>query len=92
MSAVAAPLKLKAARSAKRDPLAVQLALTVLALLALGLFIVLPLVAVFVQAFAKGWVIEEVRPARFEVRPDLKDVTFSEGGPRAWFSVIRRED
>jgi len=39
----------------KRDPIAVQLGLTTLALLALGLFIVLPLVAVFVQAFAKGW-------------------------------------
>jgi len=38
----------------KRDPIAVQLGLTTLALLALGLFIVLPLVAVFVQAFAKG--------------------------------------
>jgi len=33
----------------------VQLGLTALALLAMGLFIVLPLVAVFVQAFAKGW-------------------------------------
>jgi len=27
---------------------------------------------------------------RAEVRPDLKDLTFSEGGPKAWFSVIRR--
>jgi SAM-dependent methyltransferase len=42
------------------------------------------------DAFAKGWVIESVEPTRYEVRPDLKDVTFSEGGPRAWFAVIRR--
>ena len=43
------------------------------------------------DAFAGGWAVEEIRPARFEVRPDLEDVSFSEGGPRAWFSVIRRE-
>ena len=38
-----------------------------------------------------GWAVEEIRPARFEVRPDLEGISFSEGGPRAWFSVIRRE-
>jgi hypothetical protein len=43
------------------------------------------------EAFAEGWAIEEVRPARFEVALDLKDISFSEGGPKAWFSVIRRE-
>jgi cyclopropane fatty-acyl-phospholipid synthase-like methyltransferase len=43
------------------------------------------------DSFADGWTIEEIRPERFEVRPDLEDVSFSEGGPRAWFSVIRRE-
>jgi len=48
-------LAVQAVPSVKRDPLPVQLGLTVLALLAMGLFIVLPLVAVFVQAFAKGW-------------------------------------
>ncbi len=42
------------------------------------------------DAFAKGWVIESIEPSRYEVRPDLKDLTFSEGGPRAWFAVIRR--
>ena len=41
-------------------------------------------------AFAHGWVIESIEPSRYEVRPDLKDLNFSEGGPRAWFSVIRR--
>ena len=55
MSTAALPLRAQAIRTAKRDPFAVQLGLTILALLAIGLFIVLPLVAVFVQAFANGW-------------------------------------
>jgi len=38
-----------------KDPVIVRWILTVLALAALGLFIVLPLAAVFVQAFEKGW-------------------------------------
>jgi hypothetical protein len=42
------------------------------------------------DAFARGWVIESVEPTRAEVRPDLKDLNFSEGGPKAWFAVIRR--
>jgi SAM-dependent methyltransferase len=42
------------------------------------------------DAFAKGWVIESIEPSRYEVRPDLKDLTFSEGGPKAWFAIIRR--
>ena len=42
------------------------------------------------DAFAQGWVIESIEPARYEVRPDLKDLTFSEGGPKAWFVVVRR--
>ena len=39
----------------KQDPFWVRWGLTVLALLSMGLFIVLPLIAVFVQAFEKGW-------------------------------------
>jgi SAM-dependent methyltransferase len=42
------------------------------------------------DAFERGWIIESIRPSRFEVAPDLKDVTFSASGPRAWFAVIRR--
>jgi len=42
------------------------------------------------DAFAQGWVIESIEPSRYEVRPDLKDLTFSEGGPRAWLAVVRR--
>lgn len=44
------------------------------------------------EAFAEGWVVEVIRPARFEVRDDLEGIAFSEGGPKAWFSVIRREE
>ena len=39
----------------RRDPLWVRWTLTAAALAALGLFILLPLIAVFVQAFEKGW-------------------------------------
>ncbi len=42
------------------------------------------------DAFAEGWTIESIEPVRVEVRPDLKDMSFSEGGPKAWFAVIRR--
>jgi cyclopropane fatty-acyl-phospholipid synthase-like methyltransferase len=42
------------------------------------------------DAFAKGWAIESIQPVRFETRPDFKDFTFSEGGPKAWFVVVRR--
>lgn len=41
-------------------------------------------------AFAAGWAIESIKPVQVEVRPDLKDMTFSEGGPRAWFVVVQR--
>ncbi len=42
------------------------------------------------DAFAEGWCIESIEPSRFEVRPDLKDLSFSEGGPKAWLLVVRR--
>jgi SAM-dependent methyltransferase len=42
------------------------------------------------DAFAQGWSIESIEPSRFEVRPDLKDLSFSEGGPKAWFVVVQR--
>ena len=42
------------------------------------------------DAFAKGWAVESIEPVQVEVRPDLKDLTFSEGGPKAWFVVVRR--
>jgi cyclopropane fatty-acyl-phospholipid synthase-like methyltransferase len=43
------------------------------------------------DAFAEGWVIELIEPIRAEIRPDVKDLSFSEGGPKAWFAQIRRE-
>lgn len=42
------------------------------------------------EAFTEGWDVEEVAASRLEVRPDLEDISFSEGGAKAWFSVIRR--
>jgi SAM-dependent methyltransferase len=42
------------------------------------------------DALAKGWVIESIQPIQFEIRPDFKEFTFSEGGPKGWFAVIRR--
>jgi cyclopropane fatty-acyl-phospholipid synthase-like methyltransferase len=42
------------------------------------------------DAFAHGWVIESIEPSRYEIRPDFKEVSFSEGGAKAWFAVMRR--
>ena len=42
------------------------------------------------DAFAEGWVIESIEPSRYEVRPDLKDIRFSDGGPKAWFVSVRK--
>jgi SAM-dependent methyltransferase len=43
------------------------------------------------DAFADGWEVESVQPARFEVNPKFTEFKFSEGGPKAWFAVVRRE-
>ena len=42
------------------------------------------------DTFSNGWKVESIRESRFEVRPELEDMHFSEGGPFAWFCVIRR--
>ena len=42
------------------------------------------------DAFAQRWAVESIEPIRFEVRPDLTDISFSDGGPKAWFVVVRR--
>jgi cyclopropane fatty-acyl-phospholipid synthase-like methyltransferase len=42
------------------------------------------------DAFAESWAVESIEPTRFEVRPNLTDSSFSEGGPKAWFVVVRR--
>jgi cyclopropane fatty-acyl-phospholipid synthase-like methyltransferase len=43
------------------------------------------------DAFADGWEVESVQPARIEVNPEFTEVKFSEGGPKAWFAVVRRK-
>ena len=43
------------------------------------------------DAFADGWEVESVQPVRFEVHPEFTAVRFSEGGPKAWFAVVRRK-
>lgn len=40
-------------------------------------------------AFADGWTIESITPSQFEPNPE-SEKKFSEGGPKAWFAVIRR--
>ena len=42
------------------------------------------------DAFAGGWIIESIELTGAEVRPDFKEFSFSEGGPKAWFAAIRR--
>jgi len=44
------------------------------------------------DAFRNGWQIESIQETRFDVRPDLEGMQFSEGGPFAWFCVIRRAE
>jgi SAM-dependent methyltransferase len=43
------------------------------------------------DAFADGWEVESVKPARCEVRPDFTEMKFSEGGPKVWFAIVRRK-
>jgi SAM-dependent methyltransferase len=41
--------------------------------------------------FNKGWSVESIEPVRFDIRPELQGLIFSEAGPKAWFAIIRRE-
>jgi cyclopropane fatty-acyl-phospholipid synthase-like methyltransferase len=43
------------------------------------------------DSFADGWKVESVRPARCEIHPEFTEVKFSEGGPKVWFAVVRRQ-
>ena len=43
------------------------------------------------DAFADGWEIESVQPVQGEVNPEFTEVKFSQGGPKAWFTVVRRQ-
>lgn len=42
-------------------------------------------------AFANDFAIESIEPIRFETRSDMKELTFSPGGPKAWLAVIARK-
>jgi cyclopropane fatty-acyl-phospholipid synthase-like methyltransferase len=42
------------------------------------------------DAFADGWEVESIQSTPAEVNPAFTEVQFSEGGPKAWFAVIRR--
>jgi SAM-dependent methyltransferase len=42
------------------------------------------------DTFAAGWEVESLQPCRFEVNPEFTAITFSEGGPKAWFAIVRR--
>jgi ubiquinone/menaquinone biosynthesis C-methylase UbiE len=44
------------------------------------------------DAFAKGWNVKSVEPVQIEVNPEFTGATFSEGGPKAWFAVIQRNE
>jgi SAM-dependent methyltransferase len=41
-------------------------------------------------AFHGAWAVENIRATLLDVRPDLEGISFSEGGPKAWFAIIRR--
>jgi len=42
------------------------------------------------EAFTGGWEIESIDPVQVEVNPQFTETTFSPGGPRAWYAIIRR--
>jgi cyclopropane fatty-acyl-phospholipid synthase-like methyltransferase len=42
------------------------------------------------DAFADGWEVESIEAAQIEANPEFTEITFSEGGPKAWFAIIRR--
>ncbi|MFM9197883.1 MAG: SAM-dependent methyltransferase, partial [Planctomycetia bacterium] len=42
------------------------------------------------EAFAAGWQVETLEPARFEVVPGIPGAAFGPGGAQAWFAVVRR--
>jgi cyclopropane fatty-acyl-phospholipid synthase-like methyltransferase len=41
-------------------------------------------------AFTDGWEVESVQSVQVEVNPKFTEVQFSEGGPKAWFAIVRR--
>ena len=43
------------------------------------------------RSLCRGLGIESIEPVRIEVRPNFKEFSFSDGGPKAWFVVVRRK-
>jgi cyclopropane fatty-acyl-phospholipid synthase-like methyltransferase len=43
------------------------------------------------DSFAHGWTVERIERSHYEVRPDPNDGSFKDGGPKAWFVVVRRQ-
>ena len=43
------------------------------------------------DAFVDGWEVESVQPTQIDVNPEFTEVKFSQGRPRAWFAVVRRQ-
>jgi cyclopropane fatty-acyl-phospholipid synthase-like methyltransferase len=42
------------------------------------------------DAFAEGWEVESIQKVQIEVNPEFTEVKFSDGGPKAWFAIVRR--
>jgi hypothetical protein len=42
-------------------------------------------------AFDADWEVESIERSRCEIHPEFTEVSFSEGGPKTWFAVIRRK-
>lgn len=42
------------------------------------------------ETFAQGWKVVSIERSRYEVRVDPNDVSFKDGGPTAWFVVVKR--
>lgn len=40
--------------------------------------------------FRDGWKVESVTATRFNVRPEYGDTYSSDGGPKAWFAIVKR--
>jgi cyclopropane fatty-acyl-phospholipid synthase-like methyltransferase len=43
------------------------------------------------DAFTDGWHVESIEPVQIEVNPEFTEMKFSEGGPKAWFAIVRRK-
>jgi SAM-dependent methyltransferase len=43
------------------------------------------------DTFADDWEVESVERIQIEVNPEYTEVKFTEGGPRGWFAIIRKQ-